>query len=70
MKHQNDMTKIPAAACGRCGGWTSQGGVSQFSNVTIPQEGSKGDFRTGCDCHSENTGMTPFGHESTLGVQS
>lgn len=53
-KCKNDMKKVPAAACGTCGGWTSQGGMSQFTNTNIPVEG-----RTGCDCHSKNDNTFP-----------
>lgn len=41
---------IPPAACGKCGGWTSYGGMSQYSNSYTPVSG-----RTGCNCHSDNT---------------
>lgn len=37
---------IPAAACPKCGGWTSFGGMSQHSNSTVPVDG-----RTGCTCN-------------------
>ncbi len=43
MTHQNDLTKIPAAACQQCGGWTSQGGMSQHSKAVRPVMD-----RTGC----------------------
>ena len=43
MSHQNDLTNIPAAACGVCGGWTSQGGMSQYAKSLEPVQG-----RTGC----------------------
>ena len=59
MAHSNDMSNVPAAACGMCGGWTSQGGMSTFTNTNVPVEGSKGDFRTGCDCHSKNDNTFP-----------
>lgn len=36
---------IPAAACNKCGGWTSFGGCSQFSNSKTPVLG-----RVGCTC--------------------
>lgn len=42
----NDLTDIPAAACNKCGGWTSFGGMSQHSKTTTPVLG-----RTGCTCH-------------------
>ncbi len=42
----NKMTNIPAAACPRCGGWTSFGGMSQFANSKVPAMG-----RTGCTCN-------------------
>jgi hypothetical protein len=42
-KHQNDMTTIPAAACGYCGGWTTQGGMSRHGKSVMPIYG-----RTGC----------------------
>jgi hypothetical protein len=41
----NDLTTIPAAACSRCGGWTSFGGMSQYSKSSTPVLG-----RTGCTC--------------------
>jgi len=41
----NDMTNIPAAACKRCGGWTSFGGMSQHRDSETPVMG-----RTGCTC--------------------
>lgn len=37
---------VPGAACPRCGGWTSSGGMSQYRNSTTPVHG-----RTGCTCH-------------------
>ena len=40
----NDMTNIPAAACKRCGGWTSFGGCSQHFESKTPVLG-----RTGCN---------------------
>lgn len=45
MEHKNDTTKVPAAACGGCGGWSSMGGMSQYRNSTVPVLG-----RTGCTC--------------------
>jgi len=39
------MKDIPAAACGRCGGWTNYGGCSQFFDSLEPVYG-----RTGCTC--------------------
>ena len=42
-KHVNSMENIPAAACGRCGGWTTQGGMSQHGKATVPVLG-----RIGC----------------------
>lgn len=41
----SNPTPIPAAACPRCGGWTSSGGCSQFAGSTTPVHG-----RTGCTC--------------------
>ncbi len=41
----NDLTNIPAAACGRCGGWTGHGGMSQHR---FSEEKVLG--RTGCTC--------------------
>ena len=41
--HKNDLTDIPAAACGFCGGWHSMGGMSHHCNDTTPVLG-----RTGC----------------------
>jgi hypothetical protein len=43
----NDMTNIPAAACNACGGWTTYGGMSQYSNSLKPVNG-----RTGCMCNN------------------
>lgn len=40
--------KIPAAACPRCGGWTSYGGMSQHAGSLVPVQG-----RTGCTCSLE-----------------
>ena len=46
----NDTTTVPAAACPRCGGWTSYGGMSQHShNLTERVLG-----RTGCLCGARN----------------
>jgi len=45
IQHKNDLIKIPAAACRNCGGWTSVGGMSQYSTATEPVDG-----RTGCTC--------------------
>lgn len=42
----NDLIHIPAAACPRCGGWTSFGGCSQYRDATEPVMG-----RTGCICN-------------------
>lgn len=39
------VAPTPAAACPRCGGWTSSGGMSQYRNSTVPVHG-----RTGCTC--------------------
>ena len=39
----NDITDIPAAACGFCGGWTGMGGMSHHANDKTPVLG-----RTGC----------------------
>lgn len=61
MKHKNDMKNIPAAACGCCGGWTSQGGMSTYTNTNVPVEG-----RVGCTCNgsvNDNTFPT-FGSHS------
>jgi len=54
MTHKNDMNNVPVAACGICGGWTSCGGMSQFTNTNVPVEG-----RTGCDCRSKNDNTFP-----------
>jgi hypothetical protein len=51
----NDLTKIPAAACPRCGGWTQFGGMSQHAEATTPVL-----ERTGC-----NAGGTPRENWST-----
>lgn len=42
---------IPAAACPKCGGWTSQGGMSQHANATAPVMGRKG-----CTCNKAKVG--------------
>ena len=42
-EHWNNMDSIPAAACSLCGGWQSQGGMSQHSKAEMPVHG-----RTGC----------------------
>lgn len=50
-KTVNDLSsKVPAAACPRCGGWTSFGGCSQHSNSIVPVMG-----RTGCTCQMSAT---------------
>jgi hypothetical protein len=36
---------VPAAACACCGGWTSFGGMSQYTNSKAPVLG-----RVGCTC--------------------
>ncbi len=41
----NDLTKIPAAACWICGGWTKFGGMSHYADSTTFVLG-----RTGCTC--------------------
>lgn len=41
----NDMSNVPAGACGKCGGWTSFGGMSQYAGCADPVHG-----RTGCTC--------------------
>ena len=52
MGHKNSKRKpIPAAACPRCGGWTSFGGMSQHSKATTPVSG-----RTGCTCFAGKCG--------------
>ena len=56
---QNDLTNIPAAACQQCGGWTSQGGMSQHSKAVEPVDG-----RTGCTgphCGVEHHYFASFG---------
>jgi hypothetical protein len=45
-KWVNDLTDIPAAACGVCGGWTGYGGMSQYEYSDVPEYG-----RTGCVCY-------------------
>lgn len=40
--HKNDITDIPAAACGYCGGWTNYGGMSQHANTEKPYKGRMG----------------------------
>ena len=47
---QNDLTNIPAAACPRCGGWTTYGGCAQHAASLVPGHG-----RTGCVCHAPKT---------------
>jgi hypothetical protein len=44
-QHLNDRTSIPAAACPRCGGWTTYGGCSKHAASLVPVHG-----RTGCVC--------------------
>ena len=39
------IVKISAAACARCGGWASFGGMGQHHNAITPVLG-----RTGCTC--------------------
>jgi len=41
----NDLTNVPAAACHKCGGWASMGGMSQHRASATPVMG-----RTGCLC--------------------
>ena len=41
--HRNNITEIPAAACGFCGGWTNFGGMGHHAKTTTPVLG-----RTGC----------------------
>ena len=48
-KHVNDLTKVPAAACSKCGGWHSRGGMKQYANSTVPVVAG-GYARTGCTC--------------------
>ena len=49
-EHTNDLSDIPAAACPRCGGWTSFGGCSQHSQSrTLVLD------RTGCRCKENGT---------------
>ena len=48
LKNANDMTNIPAAACGKCGGWTDFGGMSQHADSKVPVSG-----RTGCTCRGK-----------------
>lgn len=43
---KNDLSSVPAAACPRCGGWTSSGGMSQYAKSSTPVLG-----RTGCSCN-------------------
>jgi len=60
----NDLTKIPAAACPRCGGWTSCGGMSQhrFSDVRVID-------RTGCNCR-ENRCFAPVTEDDVRAVMA
>lgn len=48
---KNTGSKTPAAACPRCGGWTSYGGMSQYSASRVPVLG-----RTGCTCTTKKRG--------------
>ena len=48
----NQSTLHPAAACGRCGGWTSFGGMSQHSTTHVPVNG-----RFGCVCNDSQLSM-------------
>lgn len=45
-------SQVPAAACPRCGGWTSFGGMSQYSKSVVEVLGRKG-----CICY---VGATPL----------
>ena len=40
--------KLPAAACGQCGGWTSCGGMSRHYRTLVPVMG-----RYGCICYAD-----------------
>lgn len=42
------MTQIPEAACKKCGGWTSFGGMAQYSQTITPILG-----RVGCICQTQ-----------------
>ena len=54
-EHKNDTSNVPAAACRRCGGWTTQGGMSQHGTSNVPVMG-----RTGCDCHNTLKAPEPY----------
>lgn len=54
----NETQKIPAAACQKCGGWTSFGGMSQHSKSTVPVMG-----RTGCTCSQKKEDTTVVSKE-------
>ena len=43
---ETEPLKFTAAACMKCGGWTSFGGMSQHHKTTVPVMG-----RLGCICH-------------------
>ncbi len=43
--YKNHMQRIPQAACRTCGGWHSNGGMSQHSKARAPVL-----ERTGCTC--------------------
>jgi hypothetical protein len=47
--HKNSLENIPAAACRKCGGWTSFGGMSQYCDSKEPVMG-----RIGCTCNGVN----------------
>jgi hypothetical protein len=49
---ENDLTKIPAAACIRCGGWTKSGGMSKHADDKSQSKKNLG--RTGCQCKGGN----------------
>jgi hypothetical protein len=51
----NPTTNTPAAACRRCGGWTTYGGMSQHAHADAPIMG-----RTGCTCHRSPDPLVAF----------
>lgn len=46
---------VPAAACARCGGWTSVGGMSQHAKAVTPVQG-----RVGCTCDGRSFTAIPI----------
>ena len=61
----NALKNVPAAACPRCGGWTSFGGMSQFSNTLDVNHG-----RTGCICNGPKTYVLNWASDGYNTVQA